>query len=596
MAVRRIISCMLVVGIAALGGFGVMQGIAQTEPAVLRPDQLKPTNYGSPKSAATPMAAPKIELPPLDALDPVIPPAPDMLPVLGPTVEMKMAPMPVIKTPPTTSMKAETSAMTIPTVETSVKPDPMSTVQTPRETLKNPLTTTAGPRVAPTIALETIAPETAPFGMPVAYEIVVKNVGQVAVSHVRVDEEIGPGTKFIGAEPAAELSGDKAMWMLGSLNPGEEKHIKVTVKPGEGDLVTKPRVSYTTSTVMNVKITRPNLTITVNMPEVAQVGDEVPMQIQIANNGTGEASKILLKAILADGLKHPEGNDIQALLNKLAPGESQTVTLRVQAAVPGVQNCVLTATAEGSAKAQTQSKLDVRQPKLTLVMAGPVKCMVKAEPTFTLEISNPGTSATEPVQVAAAFPEGLDFGTASDGGAYDPATRTVSWNLGATAAGSKRSLTVKAKSNVAGHLAVRAVAQAGPKLNTRAEAVIQAEGVPALMFDVVDLEDPIEVGRETTYEIRVGNNGTMHCTNVKITAALSEGLIPGQVTASMPYKLVGQTLVFEPIPKMSVKSDLIIRVKAKGMTPGDHRFKVQLSCDQIRQPVVKEESTSFFQQ
>src|SRR5262249_23722565 len=128
-----------------------------------------------------------------------------------------------------------------------------------------------------------------------------------------------------------------------------------------------------------------------------------------------------------------------------------------------------------------------------------------------------------------------------------------------------------------------------------AEAVMQAEGVPALLFEVVDLEDPIEVGKETTYEIRIVNTGTMHCTNVKISAAMSEGLVPGAITANVPHKIVGQTLMFEPIAKLPVKGDLIIRVKAKGMIAGDHRFKVQLSCDQLRQPVVKEESTSFFQ-
>ena len=39
---------------------------------------------------------------------------------------------------------------------------------------------------------------------------------------------------------------------------------------------------------------------------------------------------------------------------------------------------------------------------------------------------------------------------------------------------------------------------------------------------------------------------------------------------------------------------MVIRVKAKGTTAGDLRCKVQLSCDQLKQPVFKEESTVFF--
>jgi hypothetical protein len=31
----------------------------------------------------------------------------------------------------------------------------------------------------------------------------------------------------------------------------------------------------------------------------------------------------------------------------------------------------------------------------------------------------------------------------------------------------------------------------------------------------------------------------------------------------------------------------------KGNVAGDQRFRVQLTCDQVRTPVVKEESTNF---
>jgi uncharacterized repeat protein (TIGR01451 family) len=346
---------------------------------------------------------------------------------------------------------------------------------------------------------------------------------------------------------------------------------------------------------MNVKITRPSLVMTAKASEIVQVGDEVPIEILVTNNGSGEASRITLKAVLSDGLKHGEGNDIQALLKKLAPGESEKITLRVQAAMPGTQACSLLAMTDGSGKAEAQAKFDIRQPKLTLAVAGPAKCMVRSQPAFSVEVANPGTSATEPVKLELAFAEGLDFASASDGGVFDAATRTVSWDLGPAAAGTKRNLTVKAKSSMPGSMSVRAIAKAGPKLFARAEAIIHADGVPAVFFEVVDAEDPVEVGKEAIYEIRLKNTGTMDCTNLRLTATLSTNLEPTQFSSSVPQKIVGQTMVFDPIPKLAVKGEMAILVKAVGKTPGDHRFKVQLSCDQLPQPVVKEESTSFFQ-
>ena len=58
----------------------------------------------------------------------------------------------------------------------------------------------------------------------------------------------------------------------------------------------------------------------------------------------------------------------------------------------------------------------------------------------------------------------------------------------------------------------------------------------------------------------------------------------------------GQGLVFDPIPSLGVKGEVIYRVRVKGLVPGDHRFRVQLTCDQLRTPVIKEESTRFYKE
>lgn len=617
---HRVYACVLVVGAASLLGFGIMRSAAQTGTAPpMKEDQLKPATFAYPKNppremkapADAPVLPPTIEplpqprqnsepaaliLPPVDA---EVKPAPGKdkpITIAPPEIPVPPGPIEPMKTKPA---KPEPAAplITVPAEPTRAPAAPK--IEAPSLEIAKPTASpvAAGNRVTPAVSIETIAPESAPYGQPVTYEIVVKNTGSVPVTHVRVDEEIGAGTKFVGAEPAGEMSGDRVLWMLGPLNAGDERRIKVSVRPGnEGDLHTKPRVSFSVAMATHVRITRPNIVVSVSGPEAAQVGDDTPLQIQISNTGNGEATNVTLKAILSEGLKHPEGNDVQAHLNNLAPGQSQTVTLRVQAATPGIQRYALTAWCEGAARTTAQAKIEVRQPKLNLALTGPAKCVVRGEPEFTLEINNPGTGATDPVQLAAALPpEGLEFVTASDGGAYDPASRTVTWNLGPASPGAKRNLTIKTKSSIAGNLVVRAVARAGPRLSARAEAIIQAEGVPALMFEVADLEDPIEVGKETTYEIRIANTGTMHCTNIKLAAALSDGLTVGQVSANVPHKIVGQTLVFDPIAKLPVKGKAVIRVKAKSAAPGDQRFKVQLSCDQLRQPVVKEESTSFFQ-
>ena len=150
----------------------------------------------------------------------------------------------------------------------------------------------------------------------------------------------------------------------------------------------------------------------------------------------------------------------------------------------------------------------VQKPMLEARLVSPGKAMVRGEPTFTLEVSNPGNAPTPNVQAAVSFPEGLEFVSASDGGNYEPGSRTITWNLGPQPAGSKKDLTFKLRAGVHGKIEVRAVAASPIKvdekpLDARSTAVLEVEGVPAVGFEVVNLDNPAEVGKEVTYEIRV---------------------------------------------------------------------------------------------
>ena len=97
-------------------------------------------------------------------------------------------------------------------------------------------------------------------------------------------------------------------------------------------------------------------------------------------------------------------------------------------------------------------------------------------------------------------------------------------------------------------------------------------------------------GKEAVYEVRVTNQGT-RCTNVQLVAprrgdgVQSSG--PTQVKAGQ-HRLS----LFRPWrPRRGG-----YRVKIRGTAAGDLRFRVQLTCDQVRTPVVKEESTRFYKQ
>jgi uncharacterized repeat protein (TIGR01451 family) len=223
---------------------------------------------------------------------------------------------------------------------------------------------------------------------------------------------------------------------------------------------------------------------------------------------------------------------------------------------------------------------------------------------------------TEPITLYCVLPESFEFIQANDNGLFVAANRAVVWKLAGLPAGGTKTVSLKLRAVVAGDGLLRTIAQAIPEapvigtigaggpaprptgrvLEAKTETSVKAEGVAAIKFEVTDLEDPIEVGKEAVYEIRVTNQGTGACTNVQLVAALAEGTTYTGSSGPTQVKAQGQHLVFDAIPQLSVKSEVVYRVRVKSTVPGDLRFRVQLTCDQVRTPVVKEESTSFYKE
>jgi len=594
MAVRRIHIAMLALGLVGVTGVTLVQGAAQPapgkepEPVILpvttsfptSPAQVKDKDADKDSEIVLPaLPPPKTDDKPAPAKpDPAVltipPPASPSAPKMPepPGIELKPA------TPPVPESKPETMAVAIPATSSGVPSN----------------------RVSPSVTLETVVPDAVGLGKDATYEIVVRNAGPVPVAGVRVEEEMPAGTRYLGGEPQAEVSLNTLRWSLGELPAGAEKTIKLTVRPtGEADYKTSPRLTYTAATTNTIKVTRPKLTATVAGPETVQFNEEAAFTIQVKNDGSAPANKVKIHVALPPGLRHPQqrdGSPVEAELATLAPGESRSVTLKTLAVQPGPQVCELTVLGESCPAVSAKATAMVQQPMLETRLTSPGKAMVRGEPVFTLEIANPGNAATPNVQAAASFPDGLEFVSASDGGNYEPGTRTVTWNLGAQPAGARKSVTLKLRASVAGKLAVRTVAlSAGTKLKAEAESVVQVDGVPAVSFEVVNVDNPAEVGKEVTYEIRVLNQGTCPLTNVRLNAGLDNGLTVTGVSGPTKHQGAGQAIAFEPIPRLAVKADVVLRIKAKGTVAGDLKCKVQLSCDQLKQSIFKEESTNFFQ-
>ena len=623
-----------------------------TQPVVAGPDGVRQVNAsepgGTPPFFTSPQPSPTgpkpaIAPPTVNVEAPVVPGLPEPKNIPNPAVTAFSpdvpAPAPIVpeqptvnaltppnlqSAPPTVQPAPNAPAPLVPKATPVVAAKPTAFQEQPA-TLPNSIAPIAAgfpSRQAPNITIEAIAPEAIGIGQSLNYELVVRNVGTAAVTNVRVEDELPSRTQFLSSEPAAETSGDRLAWSIGAMDAGSEKRIRITVKPlEEGEIRTRATVSFSSTVEARLKVTRPKITIVMTGPDTTRVGDKVPFQIKLANTGTGTAGRIVLKAQFSDGLQHSQGQIIEAELANLPAGQSKTLNLEVTAGKSGTQACVVTAIADGTQTETAKSNVMLVEPMLAIKQAGPARCLVKAEPTYTIELTNPGTATTDAVQLWASLPVGFDFLQATDGGAFLEANRAIGWRLPGLPAGTTKTVSLKLKAVAPTEGVIRTVAQtsgmnaeqtnvtntgvvavenrtpvATRGLEARAETIVKAEGVPALRFEVQDIEDPVEVGKEAVYEIRVINQGTGPCTNVQIVADMPETTMAVGSTGPTNGKIAGQQIIFEPIAQFGVKAEAVYRVRVKGTQPGDYRFRVRMTCDQIRSPVVKEENTRFYKE
>lgn len=449
---------------------------------------------------------------------------------------------------------------------------------------------------APKVIIETIGPGSLNIGRPLDVEIVLKNVGTAAAAQVRIEHVLPRQAKFIKGDPEPTVEEDRLVWRLDSLPAGTEHRFKIELQPQEEVEITgKATVTYSTATGWATRITRPQLAVKKTGPERAVIGDSFPFKIDVSNPGTGPATNVVIRDQLPAGLQHSQGDYIEADIGTLAPGETRSINLTVKAVKPGQHINEVVATGDDNLRALASASVYVGQPALELTKKGPTQRLLNTETIFVLEVTNPGDAPARKVQLHDALPAGLRFVAASDGGQYDKESHSVHWMFETLEPGDKRRVTLKAITAAIGELKNQAVARAEPGLNAKTQATLRVEGVPAMMLEVVDLDDPLEVGAETCYEVRVVNQGTAVQTNVQLVALVPEGMTALRADVNVPYRVQGRQVIFDTVPRLGPKADIIYRIFVRGDETGDHRFKVQLHSDQLRIPVSEEESTKVYQ-
>ena len=125
---------------------------------------------------------------------------------------------------------------------------------------------------------------------------------------------------------------------------------------------------------------------------------------------------------------------------------------------------------------------------------------------------------------------------------------------------------------------------------------IASAGGPAVSLDLADADAALEVGRETTYEIRVLNQGAVPTRDVLVKAVVPDemALVRADGPGGQQAKVQGKEVAFGPLASLDGQGSAVYRVRVKALKPGDGRFQARLQCGEMARPLSQEVSTRVY--
>lgn len=522
-------------------------------------------------------------------------------PSLPPVVDMGAADAQTASRQPMSAFPVDAAPLPTPAESQIANDHPTNTGITPTPGLSSqPGSGRPGERVlegaqTPSLTILKLAPPEIQVGKRCTFGIRVQNSGQRTAQNVRVHDEIPLGTELVGTAPRASVSGGKVVWDLGTLSVGEERTVEMELIPTEeGELGSVATVTMAAQASAKARCTKPELALRLSSQPQVHAGEQQIVLVEITNPGSGEATGVMILETVPTGVTHEAGPALEFEIGNLAAGETRRLELVLTAEQAGRVKNTMTAKADAGLHVDASCEFEIVAPDLQVTVEGPERRFLERPATYQVSVDNPGTAPAKEIQLVTHLPKGLQFVSANNLGEYDAAAHSVIWSLAELPANERGTVELVALPVEPGQHTLQVSTKARDGLNDEIQKQVIVEGIAALMFEVVDRDDPIEVGGETGYEIRVVNQGSKAAANVQVVAIMPPGLRALSGHGDTRHTIQGDRVVFAPLPQLGPKAETTFRIQAQGVRDGDHRIKVQITTDEMREPITKEESTRVY--
>jgi uncharacterized repeat protein (TIGR01451 family) len=232
------------------------------------------------------------------------------------------------------------------------------------------------------------------------------------------------------------------------------------------------------------------------------------------------------------------------------------------------------------------------RPELLLGCTAPAQAIVGRRFDVCLTVTNQGTAPEPKTTLRLQTPPDVSLISATD--QATTADSNSVWTIAALMPGAAKQVCATFVARQPALVPFAGTAEDTGGMVTRTRCDTQVAGIPAILLETADLDDPIEVGKEVVYEIKVTNQGSAPGTNLKVTCTLpdSEDFVSG--TGASPVHAQDRAVTMDTLTTLAPKAQAVWRVTVKALKPDDARFKVFISSDQFEKPIRKDEATHLY--
>jgi len=208
---------------------------------------------------------------------------------------------------------------------------------------------------------------------------------------------------------------------------------------------------------------------------------------------------------------------------------------------------------------------------------------------YTIRVSNQSECPMDDVSVIETLPKTYDLSKTSPE-ASSVTGQVVQWDLGTLKPKEAKEIKISGGAKAAGSFVSCTKAFHsqticyGPKL-----------GMPAILLEVVDTEDPVQVGGMEKFYVTVTNQGNAPDGNIVVKMDFEENF--DYVSSSGPTQGKSESVKsveFAPLASLAPGQKATWEVVAKSLSEGDHRTSVKLTSDAIQRSVDETEATRVY--